>query len=477
MKLVEMLGSVKILKCNADLNIEIKDIKYNSKEIEKNDVYVAISGGTADGHSYINEAMAKGAVAVICQRPPDDAALPFIQVEDSRKALAEMSKNYFGRPDEKLHVTGVTGTNGKTSTTHFLHHILTQKLGKTVGLIGTNKNITGDKIIPSKNTTPQSYEIFRMMREMVNSGCKYCVMEVSSHALEQNRVYGIDFELGIFTNLTQDHLDYHITFENYKNAKIKLAEISENTIINADDGNFNGVAAKHIFTYSAKDADADIFAKNITFNGNKTQFDAVYKGKTYHLSIPIPGMFTVYNSMAAISGAILLGVEMSEISIALQSVKPVTGRCEYLPLDKPFDVMIDFAHTPDGMKSVLSMAKNMAKGRIVTVFGCGGDRDKTKRPIMGKIAADYSDKVIVTSDNSRSERPLAIAYDIIGGIRDTDADVDMVLSREAAIKYALENARKGDLIMLLGKGHELYNEKNGVRTYFNERDIVKKYMV
>ena len=474
MKLVEMLGSVKILKCNADLNIEIKDIKYNSKEIEKNDVYVAISGGTADGHSYINEAMAKGAVAVICQRPPDDAALPFIQVEDSRKALAEMSKNYFGRPDEKLHITGVTGTNGKTSTTHFLHHILTQKFGETVGLIGTNKNIIGDKIIPSKNTTPQSYEIFRMMREMVNSGCTHCVMEVSSHALDQKRVHGIKYNLGIFTNLTHDHLDYHITFENYRKAKLILSDMSENSIINADDDNFKGIKA---FTYSIKSKNADIFAQNISYNGRNTDFDVIFRGEKYHISVPIPGEFTVYNSMAAISAALNMGLTMEDIIPSLTSLEPVTGRCEYLSIDKPFDVMIDFAHTPDGMKSVLSMAKNMAKGRIVTVFGCGGDRDKTKRPIMGKIAADYSDKVIVTSDNSRSERPLAIAYDIIGGIRETDADVDMVLDREMAIKYALENAKKGDLIMLLGKGHELYNEKNGVRTYFNERDIVKKYMV
>ena len=474
MKLVEMLGSVKILKCNADLNIEIKDIKYNSKEIEKNDVYVAISGGTADGHSYINEAMAKGAVAVICQRPPDDAALPFIQVEDSRKALAEMSKNYFGRPDEKLHITGVTGTNGKTSTTHFLHHILTQKFGKTVGLIGTNKNIIGDKIIPSKNTTPQSYEIFRMMREMVNSGCTHCVMEVSSHALHQSRVQGIKYNLGIFTNLTHDHLDYHITFENYRKAKLKLADMSEISIINADDDNFKRIKA---FTYSIENKNADIFAQNIRYNGRNTDFDVIFRGEKYHISVPIPGEFTVYNSMAAISAALNMGLTMEDIIPFLTSLEPVTGRCEYLPLDKPFDVMIDFAHTPDGMKSVLSMAKNIAKGRIVTVFGCGGDRDKTKRPIMGKIAAAYSDKVIVTSDNSRSERPLAIAYDIIGGIRETDADVDMVLDRETAIKYALENAKKGDLIMLLGKGHELYNEKNGVCTYFNERDIVKKYMV
>ena len=473
MKLVEMLGSVKILKCNADLNIEIKDIKYNSKEIEKNDVYVAISGGTADGHSYINEAMAKGAVAVICQRPPDDAALPFIQVEDSRKALAEMSKNYFGRPDEKLHITGVTGTNGKTSTTHFLHHILTQKFGKTVGLIGTNKNITGDKIVPSKNTTPLSYEIFRMMREMENSGCTHCVMEVSSHALHQSRVQGIKYNLGIFTNLTHDHLDYHITFENYRKAKLILSDMSENSIINADDDNFKGIKA---FTYSIKSKNADIFAQNISYNGRNTDFDVIFRGEKYHISVPIPGEFTVYNALAAISAALNMGLTMEDIIPSLTSLEPVTGRCEYLPLDKPFDVMIDFAHTPDGMKSVLSMAKNMAKGRIVTVFGCGGDRDKTKRPLMGKIAADYSDKVIITSDNSRSERPLAIAYDIIGGIRETDADVDMVLDRETAIKYALENAKKGDLIMLLGKGHELYNEKNGVRTYFNERDIVKKYM-
>ena len=473
MKLVEMLGSLKVLKSNVDFDTEIKDIKYNSQEVEKNDVFVAISGGTADGHSYIYEAMAKGAAAVVCERPPCDADVPFIQVEDSRKALAVMAEKYFGSPDRRLHITGITGTNGKTSTAHFLRHILTVKYGDCVGLIGTNENIIGNKIIPSKNTTPQSYEIFRMMREMADNGCKYCVMEVSSHALEQNRVYGIDFELGIFTNLTQDHLDYHITFENYKNAKMKLAEISENTIINADDGNFNGVAAKRIFTYSVKDENVDIFAKNITNNGGKTRFDAVYKGKAYHISIPIPGMFTVYNSMAAISGAILLGVEMSEISLALKSVKPVTGRCEFVPANKPFDVMIDFAHTPDGMRSVLSMARQITEGRLITVFGCGGDRDKSKRPIMGKIAAEYSDKVIITSDNVRTESPLSIAKDTLNGIE--NADVDIILDRERAIHYAMDIARKGDLIMLLGKGHETYMEKDGKRTYFNERDIVMSH--
>ncbi|MBQ7093229.1 MAG: UDP-N-acetylmuramoyl-L-alanyl-D-glutamate--2,6-diaminopimelate ligase [Clostridia bacterium] len=472
MKLVEMLGSTDIVRTNMSLDAEIKDIKYNSKNVEKGDVFVAINGNSPDGKRFITEALSKGALCIVCETEPDGDT-PFVLVNDSRKALASMSKLFFGSPDEKLIMTGVTGTNGKTSTTYFIRHILTEKYGECVGLIGTNQNLVGNKSIPAKNTTPMSYDTYKLLREMADSGCKYCVMEVSSHALAQDRVHGIQFELGIFTNLTQDHLDFHGTFENYRNTKRKLAEISGTTIINADDGNFNGVAAKRIFAYSAKQENADIFAKNITFNGNKTKFDAVYKGKTYHISIPIPGMFTVYNSMAAISAAILLGAEMNEISLGLQSVKPVIGRCEFVPVNKPFDVMIDFAHTPDGMESVLSMARQITKGRIITVFGCGGDRDKSKRPIMGKIAAEYSDKVIITSDNARTENPLSIAKETLEGIE--NADVDMILDREKAIHYAMDIARKGDLVMLLGKGHELYIEKDGKRTYFNERDIVMSH--
>lgn len=478
MKLVEILRNTDIVKKNVDLNTDIKDIKYNSKDVEKGDVFVAIKGNSVNGHSYIGAAVDNGAVCVVCESAPDDITVPYVLVRNSRIALAQMSKLYFGSPDEKLSMVGVTGTNGKTSTTYFLKDILNHRFGDKVGLIGTNQNLVGSKPYEAEGTTPQSYDIFKLLREMVDIGCKYCVMEVSSHALEQHRVYGIRFKVGVFTNLSHDHLDFHISFENYKNAKAKLFKQSDYAVINADDGNFSeliGGASTRNFSYSAQSDTADLYAKNIDAKGRYVEFEAVGRDFSHTVRVPVPGMFTVYNSLAAIGAALILGVEIDDIALALKNAKAVVGRFERVESPVPFDVIIDYAHTPQGMESVLSMTRQITKGRVITVFGCGGDRDKTKRPSMGAIAVKYSDITIVTSDNTRSESPIRIVYDTLAGVLDSDKEVDVILDRKEAILYAMKRARQHDTVLLLGKGHELYMIQNGQKNHFDEREIVKSF--
>lgn len=476
MKLSQLLNKSDILRANIDMGLEIKDIRYNSKDVKPGDVFVAMKGNHTNGHLFIEDALCNGAVCVVCEALPADNNIPFVVVRNSRIALAQMSKEYFGAPDEKLKMIGVTGTNGKTSTTYFLKDILEYKYGKVVGLIGTNQNLVGNKPYSASNTTPQSYDTFKLLAQMVSCGCKFCVMEVSSHALEQHRVYGIRYEIGIFTNLSQDHLDFHENMENYKAAKKKLFKMSNYCVINFDDGNFNDLiddSNVKSLSYSAEDDKCDLVAKNIVTKGYKVEFEALIKGEIYRMSIPVPGLFTVYNALAAIGAAIILGIGLSDISMALKNVKSVLGRYERVECGKPYDVIIDFAHTPQSMESVLSMTRKIAQGRIITVFGCGGDRDKTKRPIMGEIACRYSDICVITSDNSRSENPIEIICDILGGVKNSTNEVCMIKDRKSAILYAMSLAKEHDTILLLGKGHELYMESKGERISFDERAIVK----
>lgn len=477
MKLSSLLKNTDIIRASIDLGTEIKDIKYHSDKVEKGDVFVAIKGNSTNGYFFIDSALEKGAVCVICETVPKDNDVPFVVVRDARKALAEMSKEFFGRPDEKLRMAGVTGTNGKTSTTYFIKEILESIYPSQVGLIGTNQNLVGGKPYVSTNTTPQSYDVYKLLREMCDAGCKYCVMEVSSHAMEQHRVHGIHFEAAVFTNFSQDHLDFHTNMENYKNAKRKLFEQADYCVINIDDGTFNDLVkdGRHrTLTYSAMSENADLSAKNIATKGYKVEFEAAAKDSVTRISVPVPGLFTVYNSLAAAGCALIFGIGLSDIALALKTAKSVIGRYERVECGKPFDVIIDYAHTPEGMESVLSMTRQITKGRVITVFGCGGDRDKTKRPKMGRAAVKYSDICIITSDNSRSENPLQIAYDTLKGAKDAEScTVNMIQERKDAILYAMSLAKEGDTVILLGKGHELYLDRGGKKEYFNERDIVK----
>lgn len=465
MKLKELLPEI-------NSEITVKGITCDSREVKEGYAFICINGIDADGHNFAKKAIENGAIAVICER---DLSLEnqFI-IKDTRKAYAIMSANWFGNPSKKLKLIGITGTNGKTSTTYIIKNIL-ETLGHKTGLIGTIQNMIGDKIIESKNTTPSCYELNRLFAEMLKEGCEYAVMEVSSHALDQKRVFGLEFEIGIFTNLTQDHLDYHKTMENYFLAKKKLFSMCKTALINADDKYSDEIAKEltcKIITYSAKNDTSTYTAKSINYKPKGVDYELVGFGIIGRIKIGIPGRFTVYNSLASALCVMELGFSLQDVSEAISKVKGIKGRAEIVPTNTDYTVVIDYAHTPDGLLNILSTFKDCPKNRLVVVFGCGGDRDATKRPIMGEIAARNSDFVIVTSDNPRTEEPLSIIKDITLGMKNTVTPYKVVVNRAEAIKYALDNAKTGDIIILAGKGHETYQILDYGTIHLDEREIV-----
>ena len=465
MKLKELLPEI-------NSEITVKGITCDSREVKEGYAFICINGIDADGHNFAKKAIENGAIAVICER---DLSLEnqFI-IKDTRKAYAIMSANWFGNPSKKLKLIGITGTNGKTSTTYIIKNIL-ETLGHKTGLIGTIQNMIGDKIIESKNTTPSCYELNRLFAEMLKEGCEYAVMEVSSHALDQKRVFGLEFEIGIFTNLTQDHLDYHKTMENYFLAKKKLFSMCKTALINADDKYSDEMAKEltcKIITYSAKNDTSTYTAKSINYKPKGVDYELVGFGIIGRIKIGIPGRFTVYNSLASALCVMELGFSLQDVSEAISKVKGIKGRAEIVPTNTDYTVVIDYAHTPDGLLNILSTFKDCPKNRLVVVFGCGGDRDATKRPIMGEIAARNSDFVIVTSDNPRTEEPLSIIKDITLGMKNTVTPYKVVVNRAEAIKYALDNAKTGDIIILAGKGHETYQILDYGTIHLDEREIV-----
>ena len=371
-------------------------------------------------------------------------------------------------------IAAITGTNGKTTTTFILKGIF-DNLGIKSGLIGTVKNVTGDKEYPSSLTTPDSKELQRLFREMVDSGCKYCVMEVSSQALAQGRVDGCHFDIALFTNLTQDHLDYHKTFENYRNAKRKLFEISDTAVINIDDESahymVDGLPIK-VVTFSVKNNEAQFVAKNVVCTSSSVQYELLWNDKIGRANVGIPGHFTVYNTMGAAICAILTGLDFSDVLSSLKKSKGVPGRVEVVPTDTDYTVLIDYAHSPDGLENVISSVRETTNGRIIAVFGCGGDRDKTKRPKMGKIVGDLADVAVVTSDNPRSEDPQLIVDDVLEGMHNCKAKIKVLVDRTEAIRYALGEAKKGDVVLLAGKGHETYQILNTGKIHYDEREVV-----
>lgn len=385
-----------------------------------------------------------------------------------------MSANWFNNPAKKLKVIGVTGTNGKTSVSYMIKQIL-EECGKKVGLIGTIQNVIADEVLPSKNTTPSSYELNSMFALMLKAGCEYCVMEVSSHALDQNRVYGIDFEVAIFTNLTQDHLDYHITMENYMNAKKKLFLNAKTAILNMDDSYYSafndGLTCKSV-TYSAISDEADYTAKDIRLRPDGTEYLLSGIGKLQRIKTMIGGKFTPYNTMAAAAAALELGIDLETVALAISKMTGVKGRAEVVPTNRDFTVIIDYAHTPDGLENILKSFSEYEKNRLICVFGCGGDRDKTKRPKMGAVAAEYADYVIVTSDNPRTEEPMAIIEDILVGLNETKTPYTVIENRIEAINRAIQMADKDDIIVLAGKGHETYQILKTGTIHLDEREIV-----
>ncbi len=477
MKLIDLLSNVNVVKYACEQGTEITGVSYDSRKVEKGDAFVAITGYRTDGHKYISQALNKGAAVVVCETAPE-GNVPYVLVADSRLALAKMSDSFFGHPARSMTMVGVTGTNGKTTTTFLIKNILEQATGKRVGLMGTNVNIIGERELPAERTTPESYEVFRLLADMRDAGCEYAVMEVSSHALELKRVYGIEFETAVFSNLSRDHLDFHETMEKYLKAKSKLFTMARFGVVNIDDPAAETIMQQgtcQFQTYSAKNDGADLVAKNINLKPDRVEFEAVVKGFINRISLGIPGMFSVYNALAATGCCLTLGIPLTEISMAMKTAHGVKGRAEVVPVPADFTVLIDYAHSPDGIVNILKAVKGFAKGRVIALFGCGGDRDKTKRPLMGKAAAELADFCIVTSDNPRNEDPRAIIEDILPGMKGSKTPMAVIDDRRAAIVYAMENAKPGDVVVLMGKGHETYQEIKGEKLHLDEREEVAKY--
>jgi len=478
MKLKDLLNGIEICSATADLELEISGVSYDSRTTQAGDLFVAMTGFAADGHAFIGKAAAAGAAAVLCERVPE-GEIPFVQVRNSRRALAVIGANFFGHPADTMTMVAVTGTNGKTTTTYLIKHILEQTRGANVGLIGTNQNMIGDTVIPTERTTPESFEVQRLFAQMREAGCGYVVMEVSSHALALDRVYGVPYAVGIFTNLTQDHLDFHQTMEAYCDAKAILFRNCDVGVCNADSEWTERLlreATCKTFFY-ARQAQADLRAEEVCLEADHISFTAVTEAERVPVRVNIPGGFMVYNALDALGAVMALGVSLREAAEALSRVSHVKGRVEVVPTPgKNYTVLIDYAHSPDGMVNVLTSVKGFARGRTVVMFGCGGDRDRTKRPKMGAVAAEIADFVIVTTDNPRTEKPADIIADILPGLEGYDTPYVVVEDRIEAIHWAMDHAEAGDVIVLCGKGHETYQEINHVKHHMDEREIVRDYL-
>ncbi len=474
MYLDKLLEDVEVLEIKGEGNPDISCIGYNSKEISVGGLFVAIEGFKTDGHKYVKSAIENGAKAIVCTKFTDDIDAIQIRVPDSRIAEAKISANFFGSPADKLKLIGVTGTNGKTTVTYLTKHIL-DSLGYKTALIGTNQNIIGSTVYETGRTTPDAFELQSLFAKMADENVDYVVMEVSSHALELSRVYGCTYEVGAFTNLTQDHLDFHETMDNYMKAKSKLFEISKTAVINADDVYGKKMISScpcNLISYG-KEEGANLFARDIKLNQNGVCFNL----NGNELSLAIPGEFSVYNALCAIGICKSLGIEETKILSSLTTASGVKGRAEIVCTgNNDYTVMIDYAHTPDGVENILKTARGFAKGRVVILFGCGGDRDATKRKIMGGIAGSLADFCIITSDNPRTEEPMKIISMIEEGAKEADASYIVIENRYEAIKYALLNAKKDDVIILAGKGHETYQILNTGTIHFDEREVVKEIL-
>ena len=476
-KLGDLLAGVPLTGEIFDQELEITSISYDTRTLVPGALFVALPGSREEGETYIPQALERGAAAVLCRKAPGPG--PFVTTADPRVALALVSANWFGHPGREMILIGVTGTNGKTTTTSLIKEMLEGALGVQVGLIGTVRNLIGHRELPASRTTPESYELQSLLRQMADAGCTHAVMEVSSHALVQHRTAGLEFDVGVFTNLTQDHLDYHHTMEDYRKAKGLLFRQCRQAAFNLDDPagrKFLEEVACPTFTYSENKDQADVTAKNIRLFPGHVEFEAVCPGQISRVHLPIPGGFTIYNALAALSAGLCLGIDLNRLSAALRSAKGVKGRVEVVPTPTAYTVLIDYAHTPNALENILLTARDFTAGRLICLFGCGGDRDRSKRPQMGAVVKDLADVAVVTSDNPRTEKPAAIIQDVLAGMDSPDgARVHVEPDRPQAIRWALEQGKAGDVIVLAGKGHETTQEIQGVRYPMDEREIVQEY--
>ncbi len=469
MKLTELLQNTGL---SVATDAEITALCRDSRKVTPGCLFVCITGTGVDSHAFAADALAAGAAAVVVER--DLGLQNQLLTQNSRKVWGQLCANWFGNPSKRLHLIGVTGTNGKTSTTYLLKAIL-EKAGHMVGLIGTIRNLIGDKEIAAGHTTPDAYDLQQMFAQMADAGCTYAVMELSSHALDQCRVEGCRFDAGIFTNLTQDHLDYHGTMENYAAAKKRLFSLCDVAVLNKDDGWYpimqEGVSCR-VVTFSEKDTTADYVAQNIKEKPDGVNFELLSIGNIGRVRLATPGRFSVYNALGAAACAHAVGIPFNTVVEALSQAGIVKGRAEVVPTGRDFTVVIDYAHTPDGLVNICNTLNACKVGRLVTVFGCGGDRDRTKRPKMGAAAAELSDFLVVTSDNPRSEEPQRIIDDILPGVTQSETPYTVIPNRVEAIRWAVMNAQAGDTVLLAGKGHETYQILKDGTVHLDEREVV-----
>ena len=478
MKLRELLKDIPVLECTADLETEITAICYDSRKAEPGCLFVAVTGFAADGNRFIPMALEKGAAAVVTAKKPEQD-IPYILVESDRLALAMLGCNFYGHPAKSMTMIGVTGTNGKTSSTLLLKQVLEKTLGARVGLIGTMANMIGEKTIPTERTTPESLDLQALFARMRDGGCTHVIMEVSSHAITLERIGGVHFDVAAFTNLTEDHLDFHKTMDAYCDAKAELFRRCDRAVINADDsyaGRILAAAACPVLTTSVTTKEG-LHAENVELHAEGISFTAVYGEERASVKLPIPGRFTVYNALTVLGVACQLGISLSDCAEALKTAKGVKGRVEVVPTPgTPYSVLVDYAHTPDGLENVLRSVRDFCRGRLICVFGCGGDRDPLKRPIMGRIGVELSDIAVITSDNPRTEPPMAIIEDILKGVNQENGEYIVIEDRRRAIRYAMDIAEKNDIIVLAGKGHETYQDIGGQKHHLDEREEVAAHL-
>ncbi len=491
MKLENLISNLSIVQLAGEVERkDIVSIAYDSRKVVKNSIFVAIKGFNFDGHNFIMEAIAKGSTAIVLE---DDSKVSNdylihqnvtkILVKDSRKALALLSKNFFKNPSDKIKVIGITGTNGKTSTTYFIKSIL-ESAGYKTGLIGTVNNYIGDDILPSEKTTPESLEFNQLLSLMIEKGCEYCVTEVSSHSLQLDRVYGVNFKAGVFTNLTQDHLDFHLTMDNYFAAKKKLFDSLGKysiAIVNIDNeyGKSIVVDTKSKVKFYGMSPESDFQIINYQISFDEIKFQMKIREKIEEFTANVTGTFNVYNLAAAIATCIELGVDINSIRESIKNLIKVPGRFEVIG-NYPVKVIVDYAHTHDALQNVLNtireiLRRNNSSNKIITVFGAGGNRDRTKRPKMGKVVEELSDVAIITADNPRNEELFQINNDILSGMN-RNKEFYVIEDREDAIRKAISLANDGDVVLITGKGHEPYQIVKNKRIPFDDREVAKKIL-
>ena len=460
---------------------EITSIENDNRKVQKGSLFICIKGYTVDGHDFAESAVNNGAAAILAERPLD-LDVPVIVVNDTTRAMAVLANAFYGQPTKKLHLIGITGTNGKTTTSHLIEKIFADA-GKKTGLIGTMYTKIADKTIETKNTTPESLILQKTFQQMVDAGVSLAVMEVSSHALDLGRVHGCEYDVAVFTNLTQDHLDYHKTMEEYKRAKSLLFAQLGNTIdqnkpkfavLNADDpasDMYSRSTAAHVITYGI-DQKADLQVKNIQMTPKGTNFDLIIDSTIYPIQMQLIGKFSVYNVLASISAALVSGIGIKDVIRSIEGVEGVAGRFELVNADQDFTVIVDYAHTPDSLENVLKTIQHFAKKRVFVIVGCGGDRDRMKRPLMAQIACSMATDPIFTSDNPRSEDPLAILKEMEAGVQGETYQV--IPDRKEAIYTAVNQAAAGDVILIAGKGHETYQIIGNVVHDFDDRLVARE---